>query len=133
MDNRPFGGGTRLAIHPAMKTTGFLGLMMMFLLALTPLACAGDEASCVDMCEEAQARDCTSIKGNCSDFCAAALNVEEESGCGPEREAYQDCLEAADVCDNACGAREDDYSTCLGNHCLGNMGTPDCKTLINSF
>jgi hypothetical protein len=105
----------------------------MMTLAVGPYACAGTEASCVDLCQEAQAEDCTAIEGDCGNFCEAAFNVEDDSGCGDEREAYQSCLEDQEVCSNACGALENDWSTCLGTHCLTRMDDPDCQTLINSI
>lgn len=112
---------------------GFLGLMMVGLFALGPFACTGGEASCVDLCEEAQERSCTAISGSCTSFCEAAFNVEEESGCADEREAYQDCLEGEEVCADSCDSLESSFSNCLGNYCLTRTSDPDCQTLINSF
>lgn len=116
-----------------MTTRGFLGLITMLLLAAGPYACSGTEASCVDLCEEGQERSCTSIKGDCSQFCDALFSVEDESGCVEEREAYHDCLESGDTCNNTCDGLENDLSSCVGTYCLTNSGTPECQTLINSF
>ena len=105
----------------------------MMLFVLGPFACTGTEASCVDLCEEAQAENCTFIKGDCSNFCEAAFNIEDDSGCGDEREAYQSCLEEDDVCTNSCGALENELTDCLGSYCLTRTSDPDCQTLINSI
>lgn len=113
--------------------TTILGFLSMLFLALGPYGCSGTEASCVDDCEEGQERDCTSIKGDCAAFCEATFNIEEESGCADEREAYQSCIESADdLCKNDCDGVENDFSSCLATYCLNHADTPDCKVLIAS-
>ncbi len=109
-----------------------LGACLWLGLVMAAGACSSEE-SCVDTCEEAQTRDCTSIKGDCARFCEAAFNIEDESGCGDEREAYQDCMDASDTCNNSCDALENDLSSCLGAYCMTRANTPDCQTLISSF
>lgn len=93
-----------------------------------------DTGECVDLCEEAQAGDCTSVTGNCNSFCEAVDGVQDEAGCTAERAAYQSCLAAgANVCDNDCAADETDLTDCLTEFCAANLSNPDCQTLINSF
>ena len=98
-----------------------------------PFACSA-EKECADACEEAQEGNCTSIKGDCGNFCTALFNVEDPSGCSSQIENYQDCLnEGSDVCDVSCGATETALSTCVGSYCLSRTTEPDCATLIDSF
>jgi hypothetical protein len=107
--------------------------LLLTSLLLLPFACSGDDANCVDLCEEGQARDCTSIKGSCSAFCDALLNVESDAGCVDERERYQDCLNSqSDIC-VGCAVAETDLSDCVGTFCLGNASDPDCQTLVAAF
>ena len=113
------------------KPLGFRWILFV-LLAISPFACS-DEANCVDLCEEAQQGDCTSIKGDCGAFCDAALNVEEPSGCADQREDYQDCLNSGDTCENDCGSEETSWSGCLTSYCLANSDNADCQTLAASF
>jgi hypothetical protein len=102
-------------------------------LLLVPFACTGDEANCVDLCEEGQAKDCTAIKGSCSAFCDALLNVEDEAGCADERKTYQDCLNAQpDVCDG-CSAAENALSDCVATFCVGSTSDADCHTLLAAY
>jgi hypothetical protein len=115
-----------------MKKMGLFGFAALLLLALGPYGCS-DEASCVDLCEEGQAGDCTSVNGNCNDFCEAAFGVEDDSGCGDERETYQDCLESNDdVCEAGCGAEETDWTECLATYCLTNADNADRQTLVET-
>jgi hypothetical protein len=103
------------------------------LLVLAPVACeGGTEASCRDLCTEGQERDCTSIEGDCGDFCAALFGVEEQAGCVEEREEYQSCLEEEDVCLD-CGIPETELEQCLIPYCTANAGNADCQVLATSF
>lgn len=108
-------------------------LALLMLLFASPLACNdNDEASCEDLCSEAQAKDCTSITGDCGQFCAALFDVEGPSGCAGEREAYHECLNEGSVC-VGCSGEESALETCLGNYCAANYGNSDCQTLVGSL
>jgi hypothetical protein len=100
--------------------------------AIAP-ACNEGELDCRGLCEEGQDKDCTSITGDCSDFCEAMTNVQDESGCGDEREAYADCLNGEGVCSNDCNGDEDALTDCLIAFCLTHAADPDCVTLTASF
>jgi hypothetical protein len=114
-----------------------LALLVTFLAstlatALAP-ACNDGELDCRQLCNEAQDKDCTSITGDCGDFCEALTNVQDDSGCADEREAYSDCLNDKGVCAGECNGAETALTTCLGTYCAGHASEPDCMTLINSF
>lgn len=109
-------------------------LSLAFTLNLGPLSCGGGtEGDCVSLCEEAQDRDCTSITGDCSEFCSALFSIEDRSGCGEERESYQECLDEEGVCHDSCDGKENALSTCVGSYCLTRGGDDDCAVLISSF
>jgi hypothetical protein len=106
--------------------------VLSFLL-VAPAACTGDEADCVDLCEEAQDANCTSVTGSCSSFCESLFNVEEDAGCDDERDEYQSCLNDDDVCADRCDALETDLTNCLTPYCATRTNEPDCQVLIGSF
>jgi hypothetical protein len=103
--------------------------------SVAPLACGDDtdEGDCVSLCEDAQARDCTSITGDCGAFCDAVFSVEDRAGCADERLDYHECLNAEGVCGGACSGSENDLETCLGTYCLGHSGEDECQVLMSSF
>jgi hypothetical protein len=91
-------------------------------------------ANCVDLCDEAQDGNCTSVTGNCSAFCDALDAVESPANCTSQRDSYQSCLDrGVDVCDTACDSQESALSNCLANYCVTRQSDPDCVTLIGSF
>jgi hypothetical protein len=96
-------------------------------------ACNEGELNCRQLCNEAQDEDCTSITGDCDDFCEALTNVQDESGCNDEREAYADCLNGEGVCSNSCNGDEAALTTCLSSYCATRLDEPDCTTLVASF
>lgn len=117
-----------------MRQLSVLVLSILAALALlAPASCGDDEWDCVGACEDAQARDCTSITGDCGDFCDALFNVEEPSGCVDERSDYQGCLDDQGVCGGSCGASENALESCVGTYCLAHSGDADCQVLVNSF
>ncbi len=109
-----------------------LALLLLSVL-VGPSACGDDEGDCVSTCEDAQARDCTSIRGDCGDFCAALFSVEEPSSCGDERADYQACLDDQGICSGSCGATESNLESCVGTYCLTRGSDPDCQVLLESF
>jgi len=96
-------------------------------------ACKEGELDCRQLCNQAQDEDCTTITGDCSDFCDALTDVQDESGCSDEREAYSDCLNGEGVCSSSCNGDEAALTSCLTNYCLTRLDDPDCMTLIDSF
>jgi hypothetical protein len=98
------------------------------------LAGCGGGKSCEDLCSEAQAGNCTSIRGNCRSFCNALDGVQGPAGCTDEREAYQSCLDDGDnVCTNSCGVLENTLAQCLSAYCAQNQTNVDCQILVGSF
>ena len=108
-------------------------VLLSFLAILGPVSCGDDEWDCVGACEDAQARDCTSITGDCGDFCEALFNVEEPAGCVDERTDYQQCLDDQGICSGDCDGSENSLESCVGTYCLTHSGEADCQVLINSF
>jgi hypothetical protein len=101
-------------------------------LALILGAC-GDK-SCEELCEEAQAGDCTSVNGNCGTFCSALDTVEGPSNCADERSTYESCLNGTDaVCDANCDSQESALSSCIQAYCIGHTNDAACVTLATSF
>jgi hypothetical protein len=95
--------------------------------------CASDP-SCEDLCTEAQAGNCTTVTGSCSNFCSALDKVQGPANCESQRDAYQSCLDSTpDVCDAGCDAKESALSSCVGSYCLGHASDPSCVTLQQSF
>ncbi len=104
----------------------------LVLLAMLLGAC-GDK-TCEELCQEGQAGDCTSIRGNCNSFCAALDAVDDPSGCTDERSAYESCLNTTEnACDAECDAKENALESCLRVYCLGHASDPACVTLATSF
>jgi hypothetical protein len=107
--------------------------MLLLVCSLLLASCGDDEGDCVSKCEDAQARDCTSIRGDCGNFCSALFDVEEPSGCSDERVDYQDCLDEEGICSNDCGVLESSLSNCVGTYCLAHSGDSSCQVLMESF
>ncbi len=114
-----------------------LALLLTFLAStaatLLAPACNEGELDCRQLCNEGQDKDCTSIMGDCDEFCESLTNVQDESGCADEREAYSDCLNDEGVCSNSCNSSENALTSCLTAYCATRLGEPDCMTLVNSF
>jgi len=109
-------------------------LLVTITILLGTLGACGSDASCEQLCEEAQAGDCTDVAGNCGSFCGALDDVESASGCADERDAYESCLNSKDaVCDVDCDAKENALESCVIAYCAGNAGDPSCVTLAGSF
>jgi len=114
-----------------------LGVLAVgFLLLLAP-GCGDDDGGsreCAPLCQEGQAGSCTSIKGDCAQFCTALDRVAPDAVCTDERDAYLECLNSkSNVCDASCGGPENALESCLGRYCLGHMADADCQTLTGSF
>lgn len=96
-------------------------------------ACEEGELDCRQLCKQGQDEDCTSITGDCDDFCDSLTNIQDESGCNDEREAYSDCLNGEGVCSSSCNADESALSSCIGTYCATRLDDSDCATLVASF
>ncbi len=115
------------------RTFARASLLVAFL--ASPFACSTtDEANCASICEEAQEKNCTIIKGDCDAVCSSAFALDDASQCASQRETWQDCLnEQSDVCAGTCDSEENAYSNCIGSHCLLNMADPDCQVLAGAL
>jgi hypothetical protein len=88
----------------------------------------------VSLCTAAQTGSCTTITGNCTDFCAAIAGLTPLAGCTTQEADYTACLgTAADVCQHSCGVQLQDLHTCLGMYCVSDPTDPDCQKLVASF
>jgi hypothetical protein len=92
-----------------------------------------DGDACVDLCTDAQAGDCTSITGDCGDFCTALTSIEGPSGCGDERGQYESCLELTGACGGRCDGQETLLTRCVTTWCETQPGNASCQTLLGSF
>jgi hypothetical protein len=112
-----------------------------FVLAIPLLACGDDpgagndrSASCVTLCQESQAGNCTAIKGDCSAFCSAVDSTAPKASCVSQRDAYRSCLNSKEnACQASCNGPERTLTNCLLPYCQQNSAQPDCKTLIASY
>lgn len=95
----------------------------------------GGNRSCVALCAEAQAGDCTSIRGDCASFCGAIDASKQPSGCSAQVDAYLACQNAsANVCDApGCEAEEGAVESCYTPYCISNPTDPNCITIASSF
>lgn len=102
-------------------------------------ACGGSSggsggASCKSLCSAAQKGQCTSITGDCGNFCTALDDATPKSMCQSQHDAYTACLDTPDtVCDHDCMSEETDLESCIGAYCLQHTSDKDCQTLIGSF
>ncbi|HET6582419.1 MAG TPA: hypothetical protein VFG69_03205 [Nannocystaceae bacterium] len=114
-----------------------IALLTTFLASLTATvalqACNEGELDCRQLCKKGQDEDCTTITGDCGDFCESLTNVQDESGCGDERESYSDCLNGEGVCSSDCNGEESALTSCLSAYCATRLDDADCMTLIASF
>ena len=113
-----------------LRTATFLASLTA---TLVVQACNEGELDCRQLCNEGQDKDCTSITGDCDDFCESLTNVQDESGCDDEREAYSDCLNDEGVCSASCNSSESALTNCLTVYCATRLTEPDCMTLAASF
>lgn len=97
-------------------------------------AAACQSKDCVELCEEGQAGDCTTVDGDCGAFCGALDRVKEPAGCGSAYDDYDGCLNGSSaVCDSDCGLEEATLQQCVGSYCVAHAGDADCQTLQASF
>ena len=117
---------------------GLLGAMACVVLGLTA-GCGSDDSDsvamrpCPDVCKEAQAGSCTSVKGDCSDFCGALERQAPPAKCETQRTNYLKCLSGGPVCAQGCSSTDNALSNCMLQYCMQHTTEPDCKTLIASF
>lgn len=96
-------------------------------------ACNEDTKDCQQLCDAAQEGDCTSITGDCGDFCAAVTSVQDEAGCADEREGYEACLNDEGICGGSCDSEDLALTSCLTLYCATRTTEPDCITLVDAF
>ena len=120
----------------------FLGCLMVTALLTTLGACSSDDEggdggearSCEALCNEGQAGDCTTVTGDCGDFCAALDRAAPKAGCPDAPDDYQACLsETPNACDADCDSTESALESCLTSYCVQNPSDPDCPLLAASF
>ncbi len=94
---------------------------------------AGD--ICRTYCKDAQARQCTTIKGDCNTFCSAVDTVAGEGSCTSQEDAYTSCLNQGDTCtgDARCGSQKNAFSNCATAYCVGHLSEASCQTIAASF
>jgi hypothetical protein len=112
--------------------------LLLTLLASTAVtlaieACEEGELDCRQLCKQGQDKDCTSITGDCDDFCDALTGVQDEAGCTDERESYADCLNGEGVCSSDCSADEATLRNCVTAFCATHATNADCVTLVASY
>jgi hypothetical protein len=92
------------------------------------LACSEAAPSCLDICEAAQAQDCTNIQ-NCKSECTDSAALARKSGCEDQRSAYLDCADAVATCsiDDSCGAEVRAFAACTLPYCALNPTEPYCQ------
>lgn len=103
-------------------------------LALLLLLCGACGNSLVDVCEEAQDNQCTTITGDCSTFVDALDSISSNAGCSSEYGSYESCATGQDdVCsvDNNCGGEETALGLCIGPYCLANSA--ECAAIQDVF
>ena len=111
---------------------------MIRLLILLPIALAAcedtaDVGTCMDLCEDSQAQNCSYVSGSCSQFCNALVSIDEAAGCEARHVAYEDCLQDEGVCSNQCDASENALRDCVVAHCQTRLSDPDCVALAQTF
>ncbi len=107
-------------------------LAFVALLGIVGPGCGSKD--CAELCNEAQAGNCTSIKGDCSAFCSALDAVKGPANCVSQADSYTDCLSnESNVCDMSCGAQETSLEACMGVYCFLHPADANCKTLVASF
>jgi hypothetical protein len=105
------------------------------LLCLVLAACedTADVGTCMDLCEDSQAQNCSYVSGSCSQFCNALVSIDEAAGCEARHVAYEDCLQDEGVCSNQCDAPEDALGDCVTAYCLSRSSDPNCVALAQTF
>jgi hypothetical protein len=115
----------------------FVVLLVVVVALFASAGCSDDDSGggdCTSLCTQAQAGSCTSITGNCGNFCTALAAVNGPASCASQYSAYISCLNTGvTVCANSCDGQESALSTCVGTYCAGHMTDANCATLIASF
>jgi hypothetical protein len=94
----------------------------------------GTTQNCTDLCTAAQNGNCTTIRGDCGQLCAALAVVAPEGSCVAQYNAYHSCLGTpATVCSNSCGSQESALGSCLTTYCRAHTSESSCVTLQGSF
>lgn len=95
---------------------------------------SGGTADCTSLCTAGQQGNCTSIKGNCANFCAALAVVYPEANCTSQYNAYESCLGSpATECNNQCGSQQGALTNCVTPYCAAHTSDANCQTLAGSF
>jgi hypothetical protein len=116
---------------PSLLVLALIGVLTMF-------GCGDDgggAGDCTSVCDEAQSRDCTSIR-DCTAACESGATVAGASGCDGQFDAYVSCATSQeDVCtvDAACDSQLDAFSQCAGAYCLSHASDPDCQALLGAL
>ncbi len=116
-----------------------IGAGMLVIAALTACGSSsgnggGSGADCNSLCTAAQAGKCTTITGNCGQFCSALAALDSEASCGSEYDAYESCLGTpATVCGNSCGAQAMALENCLTPYCTAHSSESNCTTVAGAF
>ncbi len=91
-------------------------------------------AECEAVCTDGQTGGCSSVTGDCGNFCSALFAVVPDAGCAAEADDYFVCVTTpANVCDAMCTTEQDALQSCLTDYCVMNFSNPDCQTLAGSF
>jgi hypothetical protein len=91
-------------------------------------------ADCTSLCSAAQGGNCTTIKGNCGNFCAALAAVYPAANCTSQYNAYEGCLgTTATVCNQNCTSQENALTNCVTPYCAAHTNDTNCATLAGSF
>jgi hypothetical protein len=107
-------------------------LTTLILLGFVLSSACGD--SLVDVCEEAQDNQCTTISGDCSAFVDALDRISSAAACSSEYDQYESCATGqSDVCtiDSACSGKETALGICIAPYCLANSA--ECAAIQDVF
>jgi hypothetical protein len=107
-------------------------LTVLSVLALLAAAAGcGGGRDCKGYCQEAQAANCTSIKGDCGAFCNALESVSSSGGCQSQKDAYNSCLESGPLCetDSRCSSQSNAAGTCAAKYCLTHATDSNCTVI----
>jgi hypothetical protein len=110
---------------------------LVFVVALFASAGCSDDSGggdCSSLCTQAQAGSCTTISGNCGNFCSALGAVTGPASCTSQYNAYEGCLgSGATACATDCDAQENALTTCVATYCAAHSTDANCLTIIGSL
>lgn len=101
----------------------------------TDASTTGSGTDCPSSCQAAQAKSCTSIKGDCGKFCTSLDAVSTAGGCKSQQSAYQSCISANAVCtsDDKCASQKSALSNCAGVYCASHTADANCTVVVGSL